>query len=185
MKDTPRKKIWGLPERFEHLAPQLEQTVEKQGDWQPCSYGGPGPGARPGCTGLAFGHLAQVCCFSLHLSSPLQGFWVDCFPCPCKPNHQHLPLTSSRIGNPSAAARPGSSSIHSSSEQSVPFFFSAKAAFPLPLSAPSAAKPAAKARFLFPFCFFMVPFIYRLCFFLALAPIQRGREAKGGEQYHS
>lgn len=118
-------------------------------------------------------------------SSPLQGFWVDCSPCPCKPNHQHLPLTSSLIGNPSAAARPGSSSIHSSSEQSVPFFFSAKAAFPLPLSAPSAAKPAAKARFLFPFCFFMVPFIYRLCFFLALAPIQRGREAKGGEQYHS
>lgn len=77
VKDTPRKKIWGLPERFEHLAPQLEQTVEKQGDWQPCSYGGPGPGARPGCTGLAFGHPAQVCCFSLHLSSPLQGFWVD------------------------------------------------------------------------------------------------------------
>lgn len=35
------------------------------------------------------------------------------------------------------------------------------------------------------FFFFMVPFIYRLCFFLALAPFQKSREAKAGKQCHS
>lgn len=74
-----------------------------------------------------------------------------CLPCPHQPNHQHVPRRAR-----SSETRLGSGSIHSSSAQSVPFFFSAKAAFPLPLSAPSAAKPAAKARFLL----FFFPFFY-------------------------
>lgn len=149
----------------------VEQTMGEKGDQQP--------------QGLDLGAL-------VHLWAPHSGLLLPPSPPHCRgsewpplclwrPNHQHLPQTSSLIGNRCSCS--GSSSIHSSGEQSVPFFFSAKATFPLSLSAPSTAKPAAKARFLL-FFIFMVPFIYGLCFLLALTPLQKGREERGGEQHH-
>lgn len=99
--------------------------------------------------------------------------------CPCSPNHQHVPQTSSIIGNQPAWAQaafilPAYKVFRSFSLQR-PHFLSHY----LPHRQPSLPQ---KQDFFF---FFMVPFIYRLCFFLALAPFQKSREAKAGKQCHS
>lgn len=156
----------------EHRAPQLEQTMEEHGGQQP--------------QGLDLGALASPplgtplrSAASPH-PSPLQGFWVAA-PSACGGLITSISPRRARSSETGAAARaqaafilPVNKLFRSFSRQRPRF---------LPLSAPSTATPAAKARFLFPFIF-MVPFIYGLCFLLALTPFQKGREARGGEQQH-
>lgn len=91
------------------------------------------------------------------------------------PNHQHLPQTSTLIGNRRSCS--GSSGVHSSREPSVPLS-PAKAAFPLPLSVPSTAKPAATARCLFSF-YFHGPFYLWVMFLLGFDSFSKGQGSKG------
>lgn len=117
---------------------------------------------------------------------PPQGFGWDTTCAWYKSNHHHLPQDELTHRKPQFSSS-CLNSIHSAGEQSVPFFFSAKAVFPLPLSTPSAAKPATKARFFLSFCYFRGPLYLWVAVpsCKALAPFQKGRQERGGVKYDS
>lgn len=129
--------------------------MEKQGAHNTAMGGaGSGPGAGPGDTGLTFAHWLRSAASPIASPSPTPGFGCEATCAWGKPNHHHLPQDKLTHRKPQFSS---SCSTHSAGEQSVPFFFSAKAVFPLPLSTPSTAKPATKARFLLSFCYFRGP----------------------------
>ena len=129
------------------------------------------------CTGMHWPHL-WVPCSGLWLPPP-QGFWVG----------PHLRLE--KTYSPSSPQRQAhhrkprlsgsySTSVHSSSEQSVPFYFSAKAMFPLPLSTPSAHRQPRLLRKISPVCHVHGPlYICESLLFLGFGSFSKGQGSKG------